>query len=216
MAEIFSSKTFDDRILEERAQEHRAKMVHYLTKLTSDRQELTEELKEFMDDEIAAARENETATLFEEYRVDNFYQLIQLQLWLLTKGDTIIKHCRHCGRLFIADRLSVDYCSRTAEGDTEPCDIIGPKKAFSKLMDEDHILKAYNRTYKTIYARMKRGALTTDEFNRWKAEARHMLNQTRTGEVKESEFEAWLTQDIRSWGIGRTTSEHTAPKLGEE
>ena len=83
-------------------------------------------------------------------------------------------------------------------------------------MDEDHILKVYNRAYKTIYARVKRGVLTADEFNRWKAEARHMLDQTRAGEVKESVFEAWLTQDIRAWGIGRTTSEHTAPKLGEE
>lgn len=216
MEEIFSNKTFDDRILEERAQEHRVKMVQYLTRLISDRQELTDELKAFMDDEIAAARDDQTTTLFEEYRVDNFYQLIQLQLWLLTKSDTIIKRCRHCGRLFVADRLSLDYCSRVAEGETEPCDVIGPKKAFSKLMDEDHILKVYNRVYKTIYARMKRGTLTADEFNRWKAEARHMLDKTRAGEVKEDVFEGWLKQDIRAWGIGRPAAVQRTPKLGED
>ena len=83
-------------------------------------------------------------------------------------------------------------------------------------MDEDHILKVYNRVYKTIYARMKRGTLTADEFNRWKAEARHMLDKTRAGEVKEDVFEAWLRQDIRAWGIGRPTAVQSAPKLGEE
>lgn len=69
--------------------------------------------------------------------------------------------------------------------------------------------------YKTIYARMKRGTLTADEFNRWKAEARHMLDKTRAGEVKEDVFEAWLKQDIRTWGIGRSATELNAPKLGE-
>lgn len=216
MEDIFSNKAFDDRILEERAQEHRAKMVQYLTRFNSDRQELTDELKEFMDDEIAAARDDKTVTLFEEYRVDNFYQLIQLQLWLLTKGDTIIKRCRNCGRLFVAERLSSDYCSRIADGETEPCDVIGPKKSFAKLMEEDHVLKVYNRVYKTIYARMKRGTLTADEFNRWKAEARLMLDKTRAGEVREDVFDAWLKQDIRAWGIGRAAVEQRAPKLGED
>lgn len=125
-------------------------MVQYLRQLISDRQELTDELKEFMDEEIAFAREDQTATLFEEYRVDNFYQLIQLQLWLLTKGDRIIKRCRHCERLFIAERASVDYCNRIMDGEKEPCDVVGPKKSFAWLMDEDHILKTYNRVYKTI------------------------------------------------------------------
>lgn len=216
MEEIFSNKSFDDRIMEERVQEHRVKMVQYLTRLNSDRQELSDELKEFMDDEIAAARDDQTATLFEEYRVDDFYQLIQLQLWLLAKSDTIIKRCRYCRRLFVAERLSTDYCSRIAKDETEPCDVIGPKKSFARLMDEDHILKIYNRVYKTIYARMKRGNISAEAFNRWKAEARHMLDKTRAGEVREDTFEAWLKQDIRAWGIGRAAAEQSAPRPGEE
>ena len=75
---------------------------------------------------------------------------------------------------------------------------------------------AYNRVYKTIYARMKRGTLTADEFNRWKAEARLMLDKTRAGEIRENVFEAWLKQDIRAWGIGRAVVEQRAPKLGED
>lgn len=78
------------------------------------------------------------------------------------------------------------------------------------------LIKVYNRVYKTIYARMKRGTLTADEFNRWKAEARHMLDKTRAGEVNEDEFEAWLKQDIRAWGIGRPAAVQRTPKLGEE
>ncbi len=207
----------DRNAMEEQEKRERLKMASYFALLHNDKQTLTDELKEFMDDEIATAREEISATLFEEYRVDNLYQLIQLQLWLLTKGDLIIKRCRHCERLFIAERASVDYCSRIMTGEKEPCDVVGPKKSFSRLMDEDHILKTYNRVYKTIYARMKRGSITVEEFNRWKAEARYRLDQTRAGEMSEAQFEAWLTQDIRAWGTvgsGEAVPEQK-PRLGE-
>ena len=214
---ISVAEASDRNALADRERQRRKKMTGYLSLLHSDRQQLTDELKEFIDDEIYTAREDTTSTLFEEYHVDSFYQLIQLQLWLLTKGDAIIKRCRHCDRLFIAARASVDYCSRVMDGEKEPCDIVGPKKSFSKLMDEDHVLKTYNRVYKTIYARMKRCSITAEEFNRWKAEARSMLDKTRAGEMSEEQFEAWLTQDIRAWGtVGKTEEAAEQPlRLGE-
>lgn len=190
------------------------KMAACLSHLHSDKQLLSDELKEYVDDEIAAAREGSEETLFEEYRVDDLYQLIRLQLWLLTKGDALIKRCRHCDRLFVAERASVDYCSRIMDGEKEPCDVVGPKKSFARLMDEDHILKTYNRVYKTIYARMKRGSITAEEFSRWKAEARYLLDQTRAGEMSEAKFGAWLTQDIRAWGTMGKAAEQP-PRLGE-
>ncbi len=179
---------------------HHREMLEQLKYITADTQEITQEMKDFMDAELDAATADASSTLFEEYRVDNFNKAIQLQLWLLTKGDTIIKKCRHCNRLFVAERLSTDYCSRIQNNESEPCDIVGPKKSFARLMDEDHILKTYNRVYKTIYARKKRGSITDDEFNRWKTEARNLLDKTREGGMSEADFEAWLTQDIRAWG----------------
>ena len=130
----------------------------------------------------------------------SFEQLIQMQLWFLTKADLLIKRCRYCDRLFIAERLSSDYCNRIKDGETEPCDVVGPKKSFARLMEEDHILKVYNRVYKTIYARKKRGSISDAEFIKWKTEARSLLDKTRAGDMSEEDFEAWLTQDVRAWG----------------
>jgi len=178
----------------------RKEMTAALCGVTDDRQEYTQEMKEFLDGEMDAVMSDATATMFEEYRIDSFAQLIRMQLWLLSKTDAVIKHCRHCGRLFLAPRLSSDYCSRINDGETEPCDIAGPKKAFARLMDEDHILKIYNRVYKTIYARKKRGSISDEAFCEWKTEARRMLDKTRAGGMTEEAFETWLTQDVRAWG----------------
>ena len=139
-------------------------------------------------------------------------------MWLLSKGETIVKRCRHCERLFVAEKPSVDYCTRIMDGETEPCNIVGPKKAFSKKLDEDHTLKTYNRVYKTIYTRMKRGTISVEEFNAWKTKARQRLEKTRAGEMAEDEFIAWLTQDIRAWGTMNKAeghSESNTRKLGK-
>lgn len=211
-------KSFDEAILENRAIQRRAELIDYLRLLRNDKQQITEELKEFVDDELYAAQHDTTPTLFEEFRVDNFYQLIQLQLWLLTKDTVIIKKCRHCGRLFLAERQTIDYCSRIMEGETEPCDIAGPKKAYSKLMDEDPLLKTYNRVYKTVYARMKRGSISEEDYVAWKTEARSRLDKARAGEIPEDEFLFWLRKDIRSWGSADrvvTADVKPEPRLGE-
>ena len=205
---------------EQQSQEHQDQrdMAQYLALLNSDRQQLSDELKAYMDTEIFAAKEESSATLFEEYQVNTLYELIQLQMWLLSKGETIVKRCRHCGRLSVSEKPSVDYCTRIMDGETEPCNVVGPKKAFSKKLDEDHTLKTYNRVYKTIYTRMKRGSISAEAFNTWKLEARRLLEKTRAGEMGEEEFIAWLTQDIRAWGTMNTAEgagEKQIKKLGE-
>lgn len=206
-----------DRAARKWQEEHRRRqMASFLAEWHSDSQELSDELKSFMDDEIHTAKNDLTPTLFEEFRVDNLYQLIWLQLWLLTKSDITIKRCRHCGRLFIADRLSVEYCQRIAKGETEPCDIVGPKKSFSRLMDEDQLLKTYNRVYKTRYARVKRGAMSEEDFSKWKTEARQMLDRCRAGELPVEEYDTWMRSDIRTWGTMNPGESKPAPKkIGE-
>ena len=171
-----------------------------LKMVTNDRHEFTQDMKDFMNDGTDAVCDDTTPTMLEEFRVDSFEQLIQMQLWLLTKAELLIKRCRYCDRLFIAERLSSDYCNRIKDGETEPCDVVGPKKSFARLMEEDHILKVYNRVYKTIYARKKRGSISDAEFIEWKTEARSLLDKTRAGGMSEEDFEAWLTQDVRAWG----------------
>ena len=213
---ISVAESGDRNAREQAARRHREKMVGFLTQMHSDKQEIVEELREFLTDETDKVTGSDVPVMFEEHRVDNLYQLIQLQLWLLTKSDLILKRCRHCGRLFIAERQNTDYCTRIMKGETEPCDVVGPKKSFARLMDTDRILKSYNRVYKTKYARVKRGTMSEEEWATWREEARAMLDRCRAGEVSEDDFETWLRADVRTWGSLNPTEEKAGPKkLGE-
>lgn len=213
---ISVAESDDRRARKQAAQRHRDKMVSYLTQMHSDKQEIVEELRDFLTEETDKVTGSDVPVLFEEYRADNLYQLIQLQLWLLTKSDVIVKRCKHCGRLFLAERQNADYCTRIMEGETEPCDIVGPKKSFARLMDTDRILKSYNRIYKTKYARVKRGTMSEEEWAAWREEARTMLDRCRAGEVSEDDFETWLRADVRAWGtMNPAPEEPEQKKLGE-
>ena len=41
-------------------------------------------------------------------------------------------------------------CTRIAPGESAPCDVIGPKQSFSRLLEEDGALKAYNAIAQTL------------------------------------------------------------------
>ncbi len=167
--------------------------------LLDDTIALDSELADYLKTEIEKACDSKDAALFVQYEVQNFEQLIQLEVWLMINETAIVKRCRHCGHYFLTDKMSVDYCSRIAEGETQTCVVIGPKHTFSKLLTEDAALKAYNRTYKTFYARLRRGTVSEDKFSAWKTEARSRLEETRQGASSFEEYEAWLKRDIRKW-----------------
>jgi hypothetical protein len=169
------------------------------SELLDDSAELDCECQSYLDIEIEKANNSSDTALFDEYEVDTFDQLIQLEVRLMIDETSIVKRCKNCNRYFLTDKMTIDYCSRIAEGETKPCIAVGPKNAYSKLLKEDAALKAYNRTYKTIYARLRRGSISESEFAAWRDEARRRLEDTRSGACSYDDYEVWLRQGIRKW-----------------
>ena len=113
--------------------------------------------------------------------------------------STSVKRCRHCSRYFLAEKSTIEYCTRIAPGESAPCDVIGPKQSFSRLLEGDGALKAYNSAYKTFYARQRRGTMSEAEFSSWRDEAKRRLQDVREGKIALEEYTTWLKQDVRKW-----------------
>jgi hypothetical protein len=169
------------------------------SELLDDSIELDSECQSYLDAEIEKANNSNDTALFDEYEVYTFGQLIQLEARLMIDETAIVKRCKYCNRYFLTDKMTIDYCSRIADGETKPCIAIGPKHTYLKLLKEDAALKAYNRTYKTIYARMRRGSISDADFAAWRDEARKRLEDTRSGTCSYEEYETWLRHGIRKW-----------------
>ena len=59
--------------------------------------------------------------------------------------------------------------------------------------------------------------MSEEDFSKWKAEARYMLDRCRNGELSEADFDDWIRADVRVWGGATPAEEKPAPKkLGAE
>ncbi len=167
--------------------------------LDGDAIELDGELDRYLKGAIEKAKQSNEVALFSEYEVHDFAHLLALEVRLMAAESTSVKRCRHCSRYFIAEKTTIEYCTRIAPGESAPCDVIGPKQSFSRLLGEDGALKAYNAAYKTFYARQRRGTMSEAEFSSWRDEAKRRLQKVREGKIALDAYTTWLKQDVRKW-----------------
>jgi hypothetical protein len=201
--EILSTESYIQRPEEilEWQQETKEKQENAQTfrELDGDGIEVDADLDRYLKGAIERAKESDEVALFSEYEVYDFAHLLALEVRLMAGESTSVKRCRHCGRYFLAEKSTIEYCARTAPGESAPCDVIGPRQSFFRLLGGDAALKAYNAAYKTYYARQRRGTMGEAEFSCWRDEAKRRLQEVRVGIYPLEEYTVWLKQDVRKW-----------------
>lgn len=109
---------------------------------------------------------------------------------ILSANITILK-CRHCGQYFISKNPTAIYCRNTPNGEEFPCNVIGPRYR-SNNKNYSKIYYVYTKAYNTHYARVRRGKITKDDFDKWRNVAIDKFSMAKTGLLDISEFEDWL------------------------
>ena len=85
------------------------------------------------------------------------------------------------------------YCERPLEDDPEKaCRDVGARKKYGDKCKTDPVWLAYNRAYKTHYARYMKKKMTIAEFEQWSRQAIEWRNQAETGELEQAEYERLL------------------------
>jgi hypothetical protein len=201
--EILSTESYIQRpedILEwQQETKEKKEYAKAFRELDGDAVELDGDLDRYLKGAIDKAKQSDEVALFNEYEVNDFAHLLALEVRLMAGESTSVKRCRHCSRYFIAEKSTIEYCTHIAPGESAPCDVIGPKQSFSRLLEEDGALKAYNAAYKTFYARQRRGTMSEAEFSTWRDEAKRRLQKVREGICPLDEYTTWLKQDVRKW-----------------
>ena len=104
----------------------------------------------------------------------------------------VFKSCKHCGRFFVAEHGNADYCERPVADSEKTCRDIGSLRAYREKQRQDPVVSAYNRAYKTHYARIKYKTMTREEFAAWGERARVFRDEVLAGEKELENFVAWL------------------------
>ncbi len=165
--------------------------LHALGKLNVGRDGIPDGMGEDLRSAIDYARTVTSTKLYETYSVRNLYQLLFLEVWSMVQSRIKIRKCRHCGKYFVAATRRIVYCDRVDESGLR-CSAVGYQEDFKKKMEDDEPLQIYHRAYKTHHARVRKGTMSKDAFQRWCDEARLKLAKARAGELDIATFQAWL------------------------
>lgn len=135
-------------------------------------------------------------TMRRTYLCSDLRDLAVLELALMLEENVQLRKCRRCGHYFLLKgNYDSQYCTRTYGTSTQTCQQLAATATFqSKLRDNDsnNAWGIYSRYYKRYYARIKRGALTKEQFQQWQEDAAAMRDQCVADAISLFEFETWL------------------------
>ena len=106
----------------------------------------------------------------------------------------VFKSCKHCSRFFVSEHGNADYCERPTENPGKTCRDIGSLRAYREKQRQDPVVSAYNRAYKTHYARIKYKTMTREEFQAWGEQARVLRDEVLAGQRTLEEFVEWARE----------------------
>lgn len=140
-------------------------------------------------------RENNRYGIQEIYEIDNFYNLLFLELYFILQEKTYLKKCKNCGKYFLTTNTAVIYCNNKFEDD-KTCREIGASKVFIKNLEKDEAYNLYRKIYKKkqALAKSKRGIFEI-EYNSFKRQGKDKKNAYKLKEITKEEFIEWLNKE---------------------
>ena len=137
-------------------------------------------------------KDNNRYGIQEIYEIDNFYNLLFLELYFILKERTYLKKCKNCGKYFLTTNSAVIYCNNVYEAN-KTCREIGASKVFSKNLEKDEAYGLYRKVYKKKQALAKsKGGSFEIEYNMFKYKGKDKKNAYKLKEITKKEFMDWL------------------------
>lgn len=126
------------------------------------------------------------------YEINNFYNLLFLELYFILQEKTYLKKCKNCGKYFLTTNSAVIYCDNVFE-DNKTCREIGANKVFTKNLEKDEAYNLYRKIYKKKQALAKsKGGNFEIEYNMFKYQGKDKKTAYKLKEISKEEFIKWL------------------------
>lgn len=150
-------------------------------------------------DEVRKLIIEKKSTYILMHPIDHLGDLIKLETYHMLANNITIKKCKYCGHYFIPKmRFDSEYCNRIKDGESKPCDKIGPKRVYDLKKKNDPITKAHHKAYNRMRSKLRTNRITQSEFCDWSDTATSMREGCRNGKVGFDEYQGWLDGDKKS------------------
>ena len=135
----------------------------------------------------------EDVQIYEAYEVNNFADMIYLELYQMILNNIAVKKCEWCGKYFVLKGdYGTKYCSRIPRGKKQTCQHLGSTRDFNARVKKSDASVEYGKAYKRMHARIKYGMQTKVEFKKWNMTAIAQTQLCEDGKLSFEEFKGWL------------------------
>lgn len=142
--------------------------------------------------QIIKDKDNNRYGIQEIYEIDNFYNLLFLELYCILQEKTYLKKCKNCGKYFLTTNSAVIYCDNVF-ANKKTCREIGASKVFTKNLEKDEAYNLYRKVYKKKQALAKsKGGSFEIKYNRFKHQGKDKKNAYKLKEITKEEFIKWI------------------------
>lgn len=129
---------------------------------------------------------------------DNIYGILYITLFqFVLNNKYLIKKCKNCGKYFITDNSRINYCDNIFKG-SQTCKDIGNQIAQRIKQENDKVYGKYRKIYAKKAMLVKRNPdieVYKKDYEKWKKEAQHFMNDIRNEKKTYDEFDKWLDKN---------------------
>lgn len=106
------------------------------------------------------------------YQAETVFDFLFFEFIKMIELNVQIGTCKNCGKYFILKGdYNTDYCDRIPDGEKFTCKKIAAMRTRKKKVQNNPILKEYEKAYKRMYARLSNHKLSNEDFRLWVEDA---------------------------------------------
>ena len=138
--------------------------------------------------------EGKQMRLAEAYRFSNLGDFLYIDFFRGVSRNYLPRRCDNCKQYFLiaAGRYN-NYCERPlAEDEDKTCRDVGARRKYDDKCRDEPVWLAYNRAYKTHYARLAKKKMTKAQFEEWSRQAIQWRKDVQEEKLTQEEYERLL------------------------
>lgn len=127
------------------------------------------------------------------YETNNFFSILYLFMWKLTKMNNVVYVCKNCGKYFIPNfQYNSKYCNNIYF-DNKTCREIATQIQYKKKLEAKPVLKKCRTFYQTLQKNASLyGGKHIERYENFKKESKVMKKAFEDGNISVKEFNNWI------------------------
>ncbi len=142
-------------------------------------------------DEYKIDLNSENVSIVNVFKTNALFKAFNIEFMYFIENNIKSKQCNNCHMYFIPVNIKAEYCNNIFRDTEKPCSEIGRFIARKKKIDEDNLLKIYNRVYAKLNMRHRRNSnvFTKEILDSWVIDAENLIELAKLGKLSPEQFE---------------------------